>query len=602
MSRIQLKLMAALAILVFVVVGTTGAIAERALRAREMHSIELHVEERARLVRALLRGHPLEWEARETLDALADSAGAAAAARVTLVDSGGRVVGDSSVALSRLGTLEDHSARPEVIDALRQGRGRATRQSETTGLRYLYLAIPVEKPDAPGSSPGVLRLAVPLDAVDAAAADLRRVLLIASALGLAGALLLSFGVAWVTLRPVEELRDGVNAIAAGELDRPVIRRARDEIGEIADSINQVASQLRARLDAATAETERLETVLSSMVEGVLVLEDGRITLANPRLQELFSAWGPLEGRRPIEVIRNDELHRALQQAAESDEPVVAELTLDGAEERVVLVHAVKFSPSKDHSGVVAVTHDVSEIRRLEQVRRDFIANASHELRTPLTSIRGFADTMQGASLSPEEQRSYLEVIGRNADRLGALIEDLLELSRIESRKFPLQLSAIDALQLCNTLVADLGPRLVDAGVTAAVVDEGAVPALADRRAVEQVVTNLIDNALKYSDAGGEIRIVVGSDKAMVRVTIEDKGIGIPAADRSRIFERFYRVDKARSRALGGTGLGLSIVKHLVQSMGGEVGVESEAGRGSAFRFSLPRADGARGDGTSSNGV
>jgi two-component system phosphate regulon sensor histidine kinase PhoR len=241
-------------------------------------------------------------------------------------------------------------------------------------------------------------------------------------------------------------------------------------------------------------------------------------------------------------------------------------------------------------GTVAVFHDVTELRRLESVRRDFVANASHELQTPLTAIRGFAETLVANELSREEVRGQLGVILRNSERLENLIRDMRELSRVESRRVPLQPGEVDVSKLTRALLADMEPRLREHSLEASVSDRGVVAAWADRRAVDQVLSNLLDNALKYTDPGGRINVALEAQPDVVRVSVSDTGIGIPAEHRPRIFERFYRVDTTRSRALGGTGLGLSIVRHLVQAMDGEVYVESEPGQGSAFHFTLPRAD------------
>jgi two-component system phosphate regulon sensor histidine kinase PhoR len=236
---------------------------------------------------------------------------------------------------------------------------------------------------------------------------------------------------------------------------------------------------------------------------------------------------------------------------------------------------------------------VTELRHLEQVRRDFVANVSHELRTPLTAIRGFAETLIGNDLSATEMRAQLEVILRNAERLENLIRDMRELSRIESRRVPLQPAEVDVVKITEAVLTDMEPRLKERPMEASLVDRDPVPAWADRRALEQVLSNLLDNAVKYTDPGGRITVEVEARAEVVAISVSDTGIGIPAEHRTRIFERFYRVDKARSRALGGTGLGLAIVKHLVQAMGGEIYVESDPGRGSTFRFTLPRADRGR---------
>jgi two-component system phosphate regulon sensor histidine kinase PhoR len=268
---------------------------------------------------------------------------------------------------------------------------------------------------------------------------------------------------------------------------------------------------------------------------------------------------------------------------------VRELEVGANDPRKIVMHAAAYPSAEHRAGTVAVFHDVTELQRLEQVRRDFIANASHELRTPLTSIRGFADTLLSKDTTEEERRTYLQVILRNSQRLTNLMEDLLELSRIESRKVPMRPTEVDVIRTGRILVADLEPRLREARLRIEVRATGPGGAWADRRAVEQVIANLLDNAVKYTNPGGRIELSIAGEGEVVRVSVADTGIGIPEEDRGRIFERFYRVDKARSRALGGTGLGLSIVKHLVQAMGGDIWVESQVGKGTRFTFTLPAA-------------
>jgi len=423
--------------------------------------------------------------------------------------------------------------------------------------------------------------------------ELLRQLLLAGVLGLAGALVLSYLISRLTLRPVEQLREVVTAIADGKLERRLRWPSRDELGEIARSINRVAEQMRERLNEATVEKMQLEAVLSSMVEGVLVLDAaGRIKLANPRLQELFGLWEEPLGRKPLDLVRNETLHRGLADAAESREPVVRELALERPERRFLLMCAVAL-PESAGGGCVAVFHDESEVRRLDRVRRDFLANASHELRTPLTSIQGFAATLLESELSEAERDEYLQVVARNAARLSALIDDLLELSQLEGRTDLLKPSEVDVGQMLAVQLDDLAPRLAQRSIAARRDVPPGVIAWVDRRALEQVLTNLLDNAVKYTDEGGEIVVSVRCCDARVEVAVADSGIGIPADDITRVFERFYRVDKARSRALGGTGLGLAIVKHLVYAMGGEIRVESELGLGSTFTFWLPGRSAAR---------
>ncbi|MGH7337590.1 MAG: sensor histidine kinase, partial [Myxococcota bacterium] len=335
----------------------------------------------------------------------------------------------------------------------------------------------------------------------------------------------------------------------------------------------------------------------AMVEGVLVVDTrGVILLANSRLRELFDLQGEIVGRRLLEGVRNADLDAIVAESAKTDELVARNIALPGPNHRTLQVLAARFPSEGERTGTVTVFHDTTDLMRLEEVRRDFVANASHELRTPLAAMRGFAETLlESTSLSPEDQKSYLEVIHRHVQRLSSLVEDLLELSTIESRTLRLEIAPVDVARTAENLIADSRLRLEERRIAAALRADGLPLALADARALDQVLGNLLDNALKYTEPGGSIEITVEERLGRVRVSIADSGIGIPAEDTSRIFERFYRVDRARSRALGGTGLGLSIVKHLVQAMGGEISVKSELGRGSTFSFTLPSAGPRKGD-------
>jgi len=587
-QRIRLKLMAVLAALVALTVGAAGLVAERTLRAQERADLTRSLQQRAELVRTALGTRAWEEDSPEQLHALATRAARAAEARVTLIAPDGKVLADSDVPPRHLPGVENHGDRPEVRAALAGEAGTASRRSSTVLRRLLYLAAPLETSEGRGA----VRLAVDMTEVETRVGALRRQLLAGGAVGLVAALALALFLTRYTVRPLREIRDALGALVRGEPDRRLPIRSRDELGDIARSVNAMAEQLRLRLTQITAEKEQLHAVLASMVEGVLVLDsDARVVLANPRARELLSMWGAVEGRKLLEVARHPAIDEALRTAAGASHPVVseAEVSPRGGQSRSVLVHAVAFPADGPRTGTVAVFHDVTELRHLENVRRDFVANASHELQTPLTAIRGFAETLLASGL-PAETRPQVEVILRNAARLQALIGDMMELSRIESRRLPLHPGEVDVAKLVRTVLQDMEPRTKERGLEVSLCGDPEVPAWADRRAVEQILTNLLDNAAKYTDPGGRITVELEARGEAIRVRVRDTGIGIAAEHRARIFERFYRVDKARSRALGGTGLGLAIVKHLVQALGGEIYVESEPGAGSTFTFTLPRAD------------
>jgi len=582
MGSVRLRLAAALVGLALVVAVSFGWIALRGLDARARERLAASLEASARLTSALLGEDFFSPERRAEVQARIAHVAQGARARITLIAPDGTVIADSELPPRALATLENHARRPEVAAALAGQVGRDQRVSGTLGRPFLYVAVP--------AGGGAVRAAADSARVEAELAGLQRALVAAGAVGIAVSAALAAGFATLLTRRVRELRGVVRAIAAGDLSQRLPWRSGDELGAIASALDEMTAQMRRRLAQANDEQERLRAVLQGMVEGVLVLDRaGRVILANPRLRELFGVWGPVEGRPALEVIRRADVETALAEAARTPDPVVRELSLGVDAERELEMHAVRFPASGTQLGTVAVFHDVTEIRRLEGIRRDFVANVSHELRTPLTAIRGFAETLRGSELSAEQRRQYLDVILRHADRLTALIEDLLELSRIEGGTRELAPEPLDAATLARGLLQDLKPRLDARRLRAECRAEPAPQVWADRRALEQILLNLLDNAIKYSEPGGRIEIAILGSLAGVRIDVSDTGIGIPEADRARIFERFYRVDKARSRDLGGTGLGLAIVKHLVQAQDGEVFVSSREGQGSTFTVRLPAA-------------
>ncbi len=583
MPRIQRRLIIALAALVVVVVGLSGWWVERAVRARELAQIESWLVSSARTVAELVKPVPFDVAHEPELTELARRAAAAAGARVTLIAPDGTVVADSEVQLEDLPGVANHAGRPEVDAALAGRVGSNTRTSETVGRPLLYLAVP----GAPPLHRGVVRVAADLTSVDASVGELRSALIAGGALGLAAALALSFLLSRSLLRPLWAFHAALARLSSGDLGARVRWRSNDELGELARALDGMAEDLQQSHAEIVAERDRLATVLRVMVEGVLVVDaEQRITLANPRLRELLGIRGEVEGLRPLAAMRNADVDDALRAALAGSQPVHREITLAGPERRVLAVHAASFAIG-DARGAVAVFHDMTEVRRLETVRRDFVANASHEIKTPLTAIRGFAETLLSSDLPARDARSYLEIILRHSERLSRLVEDLLELSRLESGTFTLEPEELDLPALAAELCRELEPRLRERSISIRIQADGSPRAFADARAVRQILQNLFDNALKYSDPDRAIEVRIRAEGDVVRTDVADHGIGIPEADCARIFERFYRVDRGRAREQGGTGLGLSIVKHLVQASGGEVFVESTPGVGSTFSFTLP---------------
>jgi two-component system phosphate regulon sensor histidine kinase PhoR len=525
---------------------------------------------------------------RRAWDALADELGPRAHGRITFIDGTGVVIGDSEVALADLDHVENHRERPEVASALDGSPQTATRYSATIQKRLMYAAIPIS---LPGGGRGVARLAVPIDEVAASVSAVRRIMWGAFLVALVVAVVASTTVAQVLARALGRMTDVARRMAGGDLAVRLRPSGRDEIAELGRALDLMATNLAATLTALRGERDLLGLILESMREGVLVLDqESRMLLVNPALRTTLGIPEDAEGRAALELIRNAELPAILARAQAAAGPISGEIETTGPRPRRLLVHAAPLPlVNGKHQGLLAVFVDVTETRRLEALRKDFVANVSHELRTPITAVRSAVDTLRlTLSADPAASDRFVDIIDRNAQRLGSLVEDLLDLSRIESKDYrpeakpvPLRVVADQALALLRARIEEkeleVGNEIADA----------LPPARADRRAVEQVFTNLLDNAVKYCPTGARVHLRAQQTERGLRIEIADTGPGIEPRHLPRLFERFYRVDSGRSRDMGGTGLGLSIVKHLVETMGGAIGVESTPGRGSTFWFTLP---------------
>jgi two-component system phosphate regulon sensor histidine kinase PhoR len=521
-------------------------------------------------------------------DALADELGPRAHGRITFIDGTGVVIGDSEVALDDLAHVENHRERPEVAAALAGSPETTMRFSATIQQRLMYAAIPMA---LPGGSRGVARLAVPVDEVSASVAAVRHIMWGGLLVALIVAFVASTTVAQVLSRTLRGMTDVARRMAGGDLTARLRAHGRDEIAELGRAMDMMATNLAATLTALRGERDLLGLILESMREGVLVLdEEGRMLLVNPALRATLGIPADAEGRAALELIRNADLPTILSRAQAASGPVSGEIETTGPRPRRLLVHAAPLPVvNGKHQGLLAVFVDVTETRRLETLRKDFVANVSHELRTPITAVRSAVDTLRlTLAGDPSASERFVDIIDRNAQRLGSLVEDLLDLSRLESKDYrpeakPVPLRAVSD-QALTLLRARIEEKKLDVGNE---IDEALPPARADRRAIEQVFTNLLDNAVKYCPTGARVRLRAQQTERVLRVEIADTGPGIEPRHVPRLFERFYRVDSGRSRDMGGTGLGLSIVKHLVETMGGAIGVDSTPGRGSTFWFTLP---------------
>lgn len=536
------------------------------------------VAERAATV-AKLPDEAKDW------DDLADRLAAPAEARVTFVGPDGLVLGDSEVARQDLPKLESHRARPEIAAALAGRASADIRYSATTQKRMLYAAVPV-----PGDSGIVARLSLPLAWVDSAKARVRSLVMGGAFIALVAAMLASFAVAELMSRRLRRVTTIARRMAAGDLTARNRLESTDEIGELGSTLDHLAKNLSNSLEDLRADRDLLGRILESMREGVLVMDgEHRLLLANPSLRQMLLLDSDLIGRSTIEVIRNAELARIIETALTASEAVTGEIEIGGIMPRRLLVQATRLTG--EPRALLLVLFDVTEMRRLETVRRDFVANVSHELRTPVASVRSAAETVRIAmAKDPKAADQFLDIIERNARRLGELIADLLDLSRLEAKEFRLNLEPLDVRAAIDQSIAPFAARATARKIQLQVrIDRDCPAPIADKFGFDRILSNLVDNALKYCPEGSTIVISATAANGKARLAVSDDGPGIEARHLPRLFERFYRVDPGRSRDTGGTGLGLSIVKHLVEAMKGEIGVESSPGEGSTFRFTLPAA-------------
>ncbi|MBZ5515399.1 MAG: PAS domain-containing sensor histidine kinase, partial [Acidobacteriia bacterium] len=473
-------------------------------------------------------------------------------------------------------TMENHGNRPEVLEAHRSGQGAAIRHSATLNHDLCYLAMTFAYDGKPGH---ILRLAVPLEDVDAAIAAVRWRILGASV----AAALVALIVAYFFSRSFTHRISRLRAFAEGLVDARLpagglAADAEDELGSLARSLDRTATQLRELVDGLSLESADNEL---------------RVTFCNQAFARAVGRSGDVPQRLPLlELVRDPDLLDMLTLVLASGKSEKRRLELASAVGRTFEVQATPL-PVTPHRGAIAILYDITDLERLERVRKDFVANVSHELRTPLTAIRGYAETLlEGALEDPENNRRFLEIIKAHAIRLNNIASDLLVLSELESGKPGAELGRVSVRGALETALhtVESEARLRGVAVYCAKVEDAEV--MGDKVRLEQALINLLDNAVKFNRPDGEVHVDVLRADAHVRIVIADSGIGIPSGDLSRIFERFYRVDKARSREVGGTGLGLSIVKHVVERMGGSVSVESKLGKGSTFTVVLPRIENA----------
>ena len=503
------------------------------------------------------------------------------------MDAHGKVLGDSEEDPAQ---MENHRSRPEVREAVSGAAASSTRFSRTLGLNMMYVAVPLMRE---GRVEGVVRASMPLSALDERLSGIRDNLLL---LGLATALAAALASLWVSsaiTRPIREMTAAARRFAVGDLSVRMRVPGARELGSLAETMNAMARQLGDWIVTVTRQKNELEAVLSSMMEGVIAVD------RNERILRMNQAAARLLGRSPADykglpvasVLRTPGFQEFVDQALEGARIQEKDFVLQRENERMLSVRAAPLLDADGQlMGVLIVISDVTRLRRLENMRRDFVSNVSHEMKTPLTAIQGFVETLRETGMEdPEQSRRFLDIVARHVQRLGAIIEDLLALSRIEHEKENqgLKTTPHDIHRVVQTAVSVCQTKAAERGIR--VIFEPGQPLVADvdYTLMEQAVINILDNAIKYSPENGRVALEARRENGAIAITCSDEGPGIAREHLSRIFERFYRVDKARSRDMGGTGLGLAIVKHVAQAHGGRVEVQSTLGKGSAFSIFLP---------------
>jgi two-component system, OmpR family, phosphate regulon sensor histidine kinase PhoR len=529
--------------------------------------------------------------------------------RVTLIARDGRVLADSE---ADPWTMENHGSRPEVASALAGRIASSRRRSATVGEELIYAAAPIAS--GPGSTEGVLRLALHVPTLDRALAPSLWAFAAAALTIALASLAAAAGFSRLTARPLAALAGAARAYASGAASsadsgsRSIGRNDPEEMHVLAAGLDSMAAEIGARVRAAEAQGGELEAVLDAMAEAVLALDSRlAITLANPAAEALFALEGRIEGRGLLEATRSSSLQDVAADCLASGERRAVEISLFLPTERFFRALAAPLrggdgpGPSRPSgsAGVVLVLGDITELRRLERVRRDFVANVSHELRTPVQLVKGFAEALrseqlgaesprEGAPSDPEQAGRFLGIIERNAERMERLISDLLSLASLEREGREWLAAARSAVApILEAAREAILPKALGRGTELRVEAQDGLVAKVDSGLLEQAVINLIDNAVKYSPPNTVVRIMARAEGGFLVIEVKDQGIGIPSRDMPRLFERFYRVDRARSRELGGTGLGLAIVKHIAAAHGGEASAESYEGEGSTFRITLP---------------
>ncbi|WP_429157900.1 two-component system histidine kinase PnpS [Desulfitispora alkaliphila] len=526
----------------------------------------------------------LEHENYDTIHTLTLSLGEQTTTRVTVIDSQGAVLGETDKDIS---SMENHKDRPEFIKALNGDTGVSKRFSESINSYFLYIALPLY---VDSEIKGATRLAVPLTEIEQTITKINETIFATFGIALMIFVLLSYRISAIITKPLEDLTFSAKRIALGNLNHRAHSYSGGEIGDLSNALNFMAESLQEKIKESDTQKHKLEAVIAHMTSGLIVVDKwGTITLVNEAAENLLQVKQErIIGKSSLALMRDFSIQQKLEKCIKQGNVVNDEITLTDPE-LYLQVFIAPIYKGKEVSEAVLVFTDITSVRQLENMRSQFVANVSHELRTPLTGIKGFVETLQsGAAENPQTRDRFLSIIATETERLNRLINDILELSRIEATKTQVTLTPVKIHSVAQEVVHQLEGEAKKRQVDIRNIISPEMLCLGDRDGLKQIFINLLSNGIKYSSPQSDVLIQALERPNDILVSIEDTGIGIPKDDLPRIFERFYRVDKARSRQRGGTGLGLSIVKHLVESYGGKIWAESCEGKGSTFHFTLPK--------------
>jgi two-component system phosphate regulon sensor histidine kinase PhoR len=562
-----------------------GALFSESMRGRADERLEQTLMAEARLASELL-SHSAAVTTGASVSALdeqADRMGRLLDARVTLIAPDGRVVGDSAETLEGIASMENHATRPEVLEAKALGLGRSRRHSDTLNIDMLYVAAPVQNPAV-----AFVRVALPLTSVRKQLQPIINLTLVALGLALAGAAAIAWVISGRLGQRVQSIAQVARRYRAGDLEPPHLDFGDDELGMVARALDGSVQELGRRLTELARDRAQMEAILTGMIEGVIVVDaHGRLQLANDAARRMLRLDELALGRHYVETIRHPAIAELVATALAGRVPEGLQLSPPRDESRTIVARAGPVT-SVGSRGAVVVLHDITDLRRADQIRRDFVANVSHELRTPLTAIRGYVEALSEDDLGSADRQRFLEIVARQTLRMERLVKDLLRLARLDAGQEALEVAPCDVRGLAQSVIADLATMLDEHAQRVEVnVAADAATITGDAAKLHDVLRNLVANSATYAPERTTIDVEATRIGRRVTITVSDEGPGIPPEDLSRVFERFYRVDKSRARDPGGTGLGLSIVKHLVELHGGEVRAENRPEGGARFTITLP---------------